>query len=428
MTSATTPVMSPAAKAFVATLYTVIGFGFVVPPALLISEFRDTDWPSILFSHSHLFFFFPVYGVLALVAFYAPSVAFTDFYWKHVKFGKVRFVVGLAVVLAGAYWFGSSLAKSELRAIWEIAPRVLNAEVRNRDAAGQSCSAGIGQTSTGTCDREPILAVLQKLRVEGQERNSISEFQRVCKTDELLEVTAADMAERYCFPAGRKLNTANCCRVQQKFAADVAQLATQSSTRSFLSRVEELAAYLKSFFVIVIFVIGAMLVVWQNRIREIYKAQLNDIENGIIVGAVAMIIWLLMDYGYQQTSDLLFGRQKSGLPLRLSFIIAPWAILLVLYFTRSERGQDTQINPGQLLTALVSNVAAVQYDKIANLSFRLLGAGAELKVYATLVAASVAMLIIILFPNLLRSVFGRLNEDEEEVETVRPSDKPPPAA
>ena len=42
-------------------------------------------------AHSHLFFFFPVLGVLALFAFYLPSVVFTHLYWNHLPYGKLRF-------------------------------------------------------------------------------------------------------------------------------------------------------------------------------------------------------------------------------------------------------------------------------------------------------------------------------------------------
>ena len=233
---------------------------------------------------------------------------------------------------------------------------------------------------------------------------------RSCKFDPLVEQSAADKAARHCFPAGKPLTTDECCRVQGRFSEALHSAALDPARRSLLAQVEAAATYLKSFFIIVIFIIGALLVVWQRRIKDHYPAQLEGIENGVIVGAIAMIVWFLMDYGYQQTSDLLFGRQQTGFPIRLSFVIVPWAVLLVLYFTKSERGKETQINPGQLLTALASNVAAVQYDKIANLSFRLLGAGAEWKIFALLVFVSILMLFVILFPNFLTSVFGQLEE------------------
>ena len=398
--------MIPAAHVFVAVLFAGLGLAFTAPTAFLIWEFGSTDWPTLLVAHSHLFFFFPVFGVLALVAFYRPSVAFTDFYWCHVKLGRVRFVLGFLLVAASAAWFGAGLAKSELRSVWEIAPDVLQAELRARSGEATPCLPG-----ANACRRQPLLSALQRVRELGQSRSSISELQRNCKFDPLVQRPVSDGDRRYCFPAAAMLNVDDCCRVQQQFRDDVRLMAAASGSRSVLSRVDEVASYFKSFFIIVIFVIGALLVVWQRRIRELYPNGLEDIENGIIIGAVAMVFWFLMDYAYQQTSDLLFGRQQAGFPIRLSFIIVPWAVLLMLYFTRSVRAQDTQINPGQLLIALLSSVAAVQYDKIANLSFRLLGAGAEWWIYAFLLCISLLMLILILFPNVLQTVFGQLNDE-----------------
>ena len=46
-----------------------------------------------------------------------------------------------------------------------------------------------------------------------------------------------------------------------------------------------------------------------------------------------MLFWPAMDYGYQQTANVLFGRWGSAGPqLRLSLVIAPWALLLLFYF------------------------------------------------------------------------------------------------
>ena len=67
--------MWSAARIFVGSLFALIGVAFVVPAMVLIYEFNAIDWQTLLFAHSHLFFFFPVFGVLALVAFYVPAVA-----------------------------------------------------------------------------------------------------------------------------------------------------------------------------------------------------------------------------------------------------------------------------------------------------------------------------------------------------------------
>ena len=76
----------------------VLGLSFLASTGLLIREFQGTDWQAMVLAHSHLFFFFPVFGILALSAFYLPSVVFTDLYWRRLRYGKVRFLVGSEIV------------------------------------------------------------------------------------------------------------------------------------------------------------------------------------------------------------------------------------------------------------------------------------------------------------------------------------------
>ena len=65
---------------------------------------------------------------------------------------------------------------------------------------------------------------------------------------------------------------------------------------------------LKVFFVVILIAIGGLLAVWRHRLDQHYQELVPAIERGVIVGAIAMLFWPLMDYAYQQTSDALFGR------------------------------------------------------------------------------------------------------------------------
>ena len=65
------------ARIFVAIVFVLLGASFIASTALLIYEFQRMEWFALLAVHSYLFFFFPVLGILALVAFYLPSVIFT---------------------------------------------------------------------------------------------------------------------------------------------------------------------------------------------------------------------------------------------------------------------------------------------------------------------------------------------------------------
>src|SRR5215831_20457543 len=121
------------ARVIVAVAYVCLGLSFLASTGLLIREFQGTDWQAMVLAHSHLFFFFPVFGLLALTAFYLPSVVFADLYWRHLRFGKARFLAGLLAVAALAiavdWWLDA-----KPRALWEIAPAVL--EKDRGDPAG----------------------------------------------------------------------------------------------------------------------------------------------------------------------------------------------------------------------------------------------------------------------------------------------------
>jgi len=158
------------ARIFVAIVFVLLGAAFIASTALLFYEFQRMEWFALVATHSYLFFFFPVLGILALVAFYLPSVIFTDLYWHHLPYGKLRFSVGLVVVAAAAIGFAKFLDKPP-RSIWEATPAALTAD------KGDSASR-----------RVPILQALADVRDKSQSRVGLSSFARPCSPDPLLEI------------------------------------------------------------------------------------------------------------------------------------------------------------------------------------------------------------------------------------------------
>ena len=383
--------LAKSAHVFVAVVFTLLGLSFMASTALLIQEFRDTEWQSLVISHSHLFIFFPTLGIFALAAFYLPSVIFTEFYWfKLGRFGKLRFFVGGCVVVAGALYFANSLGNKELRAMWEVAPAELKRELAATPQAGARCtdvakvealrqSRARGEPDravdvTKACSRQPILKILADLRDKAQRRSSLSEFSRNCSPDPLLEVPDKHEAERYCFPASAKLNATDCCRIQGELERHVAKLYAGSSTRSESARVEQMLLIAKVFFILVLFVIGIFLLVWRNVLKTTYASHLPAIERGVVLGAIAILFWVLMDYGYQQTTDVLYGRHYEGINLRLSLSFVPWALLLLFYFM-ARFGKDLE-KVSQIATIVGTGYALLRFQQINDISVRLLGSGA----------------------------------------------------
>ncbi len=381
------------ARVFVAVLFLMLGASFIASTGLLVREFQDLDWGAMVVAHSHLFFFFPVFGILALAAFYLPAVIFTDLYWRHVPYGKLRFVLG-AIVVGGLSMFLAKLLDTEPRALWEISPGALVAD----RGEPQGCAA-----SSGSCRRAPIVSALADLRREGQSRLGLSKFARSCLVDRMLEFPDEMDKERYCFPAGAKLKGAACCEAQRLFRNEITRLQADPAQRSLSATYDRVFLPLKVFFILIVVLIAALLAKWRDRIDEFYRELVPTIERGVIIGAFAMLFWPIMDYGYQQTANVLFGR-FHGAQLRYSLVIVPWALLLLFYFLRRLGKQGELI--GQIAGVVTAAVAVLRYEDLNDWAVRLLGIGTNMWVIGVLVALAVVGFVGLIRP--FRGVPGPL--------------------
>jgi hypothetical protein len=373
------------ARIFVTVCFVFLGASFVASTGLMINEFWGTDWISMVAVHSHLFFFFPVFGLLALAAFYLPSVVFTHLYWHHLPYGKYRYLAGLFVVAVLSYGVSNWL-DAKPRAVWEVAPRVLAADKGEPAACGGAVP----------CRRAPILLTLMTLREAAQQRVGLSKFARNCKPDLLLELPEELQKERFCFPANTKLSGAACCEAQARFADAVASAQADPARRSLSGTLDTIFLPLKTFFVIVVVAIGLLLASWRDKLDTFYKPFIPAIERGVIIGAFAMLFWPAMDYGYQQTSNVLFGRLGAGAQFRLSLIIAPWVLLLLFYFLR-RLGKKLE-TVGQISGVIGGAIAVLRYEEINDWAVRLLGAGSERMIGVGLIGIAVAGFLVLLWP------------------------------
>jgi hypothetical protein len=381
------------ARVFVAVLFLILGAAFIASTAVLVREFQDLDWGAMVVAHSHLFFFFPVFGILALAAFYLPAVIFTDLYWRHLPYGKLRFLLG-AIVVGGLSMFLAKLLDTEPRALWEISPGALVAD----RGEPQGCAA-----SSGSCRRAPIVSALADLRREGQSRLGLSKFARSCLVDRMLEFPDEMDKERYCFPAGAKLKGMACCEAQRLFRNEITRLQADPAQRSLSATYDRVFLPLKVFFILIVVLIAALLAKWRDRIDEFYRELVPTIERGVIIGAFAMLFWPIMDYGYQQTANVLFGR-FHGAQLRYSLVIVPWALLLLFYFLRRLGKQGELI--GQIAGVVTAAVAVLRYEDLNDWAVRLLGIGTNMWVIGVLVALAVVGFVGLIRP--FRGVPGPL--------------------
>lgn len=376
------------ARIFVGVVYLVLGASFLASSGLLVQEFQGADWRSMIVAHSHLFIFFPVFGILALAAFYVPSVVFTDLYWRHLPHGKLRFLIGLIGLAVISYGVVRFLDKPP-RAVWELSPRAL------ADDKGEPPDCARREGATG-CQRAPILATLSRLRAEGQGRVGLSKFARHCITDPLLELPDEMEKLRYCFPAGTMLNAAACCEAQKRFGDEVVRLQADPAKRSLVAVYDAVFLPLKVFFVLVVIGIGLLLALWRDKIDLLYREYIPSVERGVIIGAFAMLFWPAMDYGYQQTSNVLFGRWTGGPQLRLSLVIAPWALLLLFYFLRRLGKQGETV--GQIAGVVTAGVAVLRYEDLNDWAVRLLGVGSQEWIMEGLLVVALGGFVALLWP------------------------------
>jgi hypothetical protein len=380
--------MSRNIQAVVAIAFFILAISFFATTAVLYYEFRDHDWFTLAAFYSHLFIFFPSFGILALCAFYLPACALLDMYWNHVRYGRIRFIIATLVLVAASVLMGRALVAGDVPAIWWLTPQTLVAD--KGDPTG--CKSADGQ-----CRRHPVMDSVQEVRKVSQRRAGLSPFVRECKPDPLMEPAPELMQSRYCFVTKTKSTAEACCNAQTVFTVGLAQMYANERTHSVTGRIHAVTVPLKVFFLLMILAIGILLALWRRTIDKHYHAYGGRIERGILVGALAMLLWPVSNHGFLQSASLLYGKYGEGFYATLSpvmsFCFAAWALLLVLFFfRRHERDIEAA---GKIGGGIASAVAIIKYNEIIDYATRFLGSGAdpiELSVMAgLLVTAFVAL-------------------------------------
>lgn len=392
--------MSASVRGFVGIIFTAIGLSFLVTTGVLIWEFWDARWPELASFYSHLFLFFPTFGIVTLFAFYTPACVFTDMYMRHVPFGVVRYGLGLSFVVAISLWGAHALTGAGERSIFEVRPDILLAD-REQPR---------GCLERGLCERLPILDAVDNMRRVSQARIGLSDLVRNCRPDVLKDaVPNVVPARRFCFastplPAElsqlrpeQRSTDAECCLAQARFTQAVKELHDRDG-RSLTARVHTALLPFKLFFAQVLFVISIMLAVRRKSMEKHYARYLPGIERGVLVGAVAMVVFPIMSHAFLQSAALLYhgggpsGGYRSIAP-GFSFMLGAWGLLLLFFFygRQNEKVQNLARIGGMIGSA----VAVVKYDQIVDLSVRGFGSGAGFANMIGLCVAALATLVLI---------------------------------
>lgn len=402
--------MSIGARVFVFLLFLALGATFVAETALLAWEFHGAQWLTLAAHDSHLFLFFPTLGLVALAAFYLPSCALVDMYWRHVKLGRLRFLVGFAVLAVAAYLVGTALAASPFHSVWDLSPATL--------ARDKSEPAGCGSAAK-PCERLALIEAVRNASEVSRSRLGLREFVRNCEAEPLIEGSPSAERKRFCFAstplsdAPRLSTDVECCQAQERFKTAISRLYEPPENRSLTGEVHALLLPFKVFFLLVLLAISILLALRHDSVTRHYPDRIASIEVGVLVGAVAMIFFPLMSQAFVQTADALYGvRQGAGfkpIVAFMSFAFGAWALLLVLFFFR-RHSPETELAV-KLAGVVVSTIAVVKFDLIISILNRFLGAGAEPISVLALIVLAIASVLILLSPFARRAIIGADKDD-----------------
>ena len=374
--------MSGWVRTFIAVVFSLVGLSFFATTGVMIWEFRSTDWLGVASFYSHLFLFFPTFGIVALLAFFTPACVFTDMYMRHIPWGMHRYSAGLAITLLLSMLGAGVMTAAGERSIFEVAPAQLLAD---RDDPAR-CKAN------PQCGRLPVLQAMENVRRVSQDRIGIADLARNCRPDALKDpLLNAAPAKRYCFVAtplpadlqavreSDRLSDGQCCAAQQRFTEAVRELHDQPDGRSLTAVVHTWTLPFKIFFALILLIISILLAARRAQMERHYGPYLTRIERGVLVGAVAMVVYPIMSHAFLQSAALLYhgggptGGYRSTAPA-FSFALGAWG-LLILFFFYSRQNEKVQ-NLGRIGGMIGSAVAVLKYDQIIDVCVRLFGSGA----------------------------------------------------
>ena len=271
------------ARVFVFLVFSMLGASFLATTGILAWEFK-AHWLDFAALDSHLFVFFPTLGIVALIAFFVPSVLFTDLYWRHISFGKARFLFGFFVLAAASYWISGYLLDSPRRSYWEGAPQVV--------AADRGEPAGCAERGE-PCQRLPMLMAVRNLRLVSNDRLGLEGLIRDCSAsskDPLIQPALTPERRRFCL-ASTPLSSSppleadeDCCKAQTRLVSAARANYITASTRSITSEVHAILLPLKVFFILVVYVISILLAVHHKKVERNYGAYLRANGNRAIHG------------------------------------------------------------------------------------------------------------------------------------------------
>ena len=354
-------------------IFSLLGLSFFVTTGVFIWEFQQIGPDarhSIKSFYSHLYIFFPTFGILTLVAFYKPTAVLFENAWTnpdlgwHGKFRLVGITIGLLVV---SYIFAQFITSGRVPALFAVPPAQL---LQDR---GEPADCGISEG--GVCQRRDVLSAVKELRSASEGRIAMSKFARVCKPDSLLEQPDSYDKKRYCFVTRELADAPTCCAAQKVFTENLVKMTANGT--SFSNRVHELLLPLKVFFLLALFTIGLFLMFRRDMLRKNFAAEMPAVQRGLTIGVFAMLFWPVMNHAFVKTSAILYGVEAQTFfaqtSVLYSAVLGIWAVMLAFFVFGSELdslgkiasvigGAFAILNYGSLVDIIITGVAWIGLD------------------------------------------------------------------
>jgi len=397
--------MSPYSRAFVCVIFALLALSFWATTGALYWEFSDnwrrpqfegSLWFDVMTHYSHMFLFFPLFGTVALFAFFLPATAFVDMYWRpadqpgnEIPHAKLRFVGGFlgAIAISAGMAYGLSLGNET--ALWQIKPELL----REGGTNGRPCAL-LGPD--GACQRVTFPTALANVRRVSQDRERLTDLKRTCGRDPLVEQIRGPEPKRYCFVTAQYsrdpeklqselLDDNACCAALQRFETDARNVhLAKPDNSSLLDRTHSITLGLKIFFLLVILIISVLLAFRRNRIIAQYGDLAHRIDRGVLIGTFAMLFLPFMNHAYLLSTELIYGSNDwlgggegvsfYRVPYALSIAFGVWGFFIMLFFIRREDKEAERMS--KIIGTIASGVFVLKYEAMIDYAVRFAGPGA----------------------------------------------------
>lgn len=188
------------------------GLGLVQLSALILvmAEFGLGAFEALAATDSFTLVFLPASSIALLILYRIPLQDLTLLLWRHVPNGKRFLIFALGWIVTGAI-AGSAMNSHLAPAVWEVSGDLAIAD------QGGTC----GSSASPQCTRVAMLESVMTLREASRTRWNMSDFNRTCRPDPLLEPASSLLFSRYCFAAGAMMPAATCCDAQSALRSTV---------------------------------------------------------------------------------------------------------------------------------------------------------------------------------------------------------------